>query len=127
MRYSPYDWNENVRQRNDYIDEQLKEGSPVVSLSYDDGVLMLSVRRTQRKIYEIYDKLIFSGVGRQSDIEAIRTAAIDFAHREGFQRSPDDVTIQRLVGFWVSPAIKKAHADPFAAPVVMRAIFAELG
>lgn len=127
MRYSPYDWNESVRQRNEYIEEQLKEGSPVVVVSYDAGVLMLTVRRTQRKLYEIYDRLMFAGIGRQSDIEAVRTAAIDFAHREGFQRSADDVTVKRLVGFWVSPAIKKAHADPFAAPVVMRGVFAEVG
>lgn len=127
MRYSPYEWNESINQRNDYIEDKLKEGSPVVALSYDNGILLLTLRRSQRKIYEIYDRLIFSAIGNQSDIESIRTGAIDIAHREGFSRSPDDVSIQRIVGFAVSPSIKKIYADPYAAPVVLRALFAELG
>jgi proteasome alpha subunit len=127
MRYSPYEWNESINQRNDYIEDKLKEGSPVVAVSYDNGLLLLTLRRTQRKIYEIYDRLMFSAIGNQSDIESIRTGAIDIAHREGFSRSPDDVSIQRIVGFAVSPSIKKIYADPFAAPVVLRALFAELG
>lgn len=125
--YSPYEWNESVRQRNEFIEDRLREGSPVVGLSYDAGILLLTVRRSQRKIYEIYDKLMFSAIGNQSDIESIRTGAIDIAHREGFTRSPDDVSIQRIVGFAVSPSIKKIYADPFAAPVAIRAVFAELG
>jgi proteasome alpha subunit len=127
MRYSPYEWNESINQRNDYIEDKLKEGSPVVAVSYDNGLLLLTLRRSQRKIYEIYDRLMFSAIGNQSDIESIRTGAIDIAHREGFSRSPDDVSIQRIVGFAVSPSIKKIYADPFAAPVVLRALFAELG
>jgi len=127
MRYSPYEWNESINQRNDYIEDKLKEGSPVVALTYDNGILLLTLRRSQRKIYEIYDRLVFSAIGNQSDIESIRTGAIDIAHREGFSRSPDDVSIQRIVGFAVSPSIKKIYADPYAAPVVLRALFAELG
>jgi proteasome alpha subunit len=53
-------------------------------------------------------------------------AAIDFAHQEGFVRSPDDVTIQRVVGFALSPALKKAFGDPLTTPLVARALFAEL-
>jgi len=127
MPVSPYEWNESIRQRNEYIEDRLKDGSPVVALSYDNGVLILCLRPTQRKIYEIYDKLVFSAIGNQADIETIRTGAIDIAHREGFSRSPDDVSIQRIVGFAVSPGIKKVYADPFAAPIVVRALFAELG
>jgi proteasome alpha subunit len=70
---------------------------------------------------------MFSAVGNQADIEAIRTGAVDVAHREGFTRSPEDVSIQRIVGFAVSPGIKKIYSDAFAAPVVIRAVFAEVG
>jgi len=41
-------------------------------------------------------------------------------------RSPDDVTIQRVVGFALSPALKKAFGDPLTTPFVARALFAEL-
>lgn len=125
--YSPYDWNESIQQRNEFIEDRLKDGSPVVALTYDSGLLMLSVRQTQRKVYEIYDKLMFSAIGSHSDVEQLRVAAIDVAHTEGFQRSPDDVSVQRLVGFRISPAIKKVYSDPFAQPIVFKGIFAELG
>ncbi len=127
MPASPYEWNESIRQRNEYIEDRLKDGSPVVALSYDNGILMLCLRQTQRKIFEVYDKLMFSAIGNQADIEPVRTGAIDVAHREGFSRSPDDVSIQRIVGFAISPAIKKVYADPYAAPIVIRGLFAELG
>jgi len=125
--YSPYDWNESIQQRNEFIEDRLKDGSPVVALTYDDGLLMLSVRQTQRKVYEVYDKLMFSAIGSHSDVEQLRVAAIDVAHTEGFQRSPDDVSVQRMVGFRISPAIKKVYSDPFAQPIVFKGIFAELG
>jgi len=127
MAVSPYEWNESIRQRSEYIDERLKEGSPVIGLSYDEGILLLCLRGTQRKIFEVYDRLMFSAVGNQADIETIRTGAIDVAHREGFTRSPEDVSIQRIVGFAISPSIKKVYSDAFAAPIVIRALFAELG
>ena len=125
--YSPYDWNESIQQRNEYIEDRLKDGSPVVALTYDSGLLLLSARMTQRKVYEIYDKLMFSAIGNQSDVEQIRRGAIDAAHQEGFQRSPDDVSVQRLVSFQISPAIKRIYGDPFAQPIVLKGIFAELG
>ena len=125
--YSPYDWNESIQQRNEYIEDRLKDGSPVAALTYDGGLLILSVRQTQRKVYEVYDRLMFSAIGNQSDVEQIRVAAVDVAHAEGFQRSPDDVSVQRLVGMRISPAIKKVYSDPFAQPIVFKGIFAELG
>ena len=125
--YSPYDWNESIQQRNEYIEDRLKDGSPVVALTYDGGLLLLSARQTQRKVYEVYDKLMFSAIGNQSDVEQIRRGAIDAAHQEGFNRSPDDVSVQRLVSFQLSPAIKRIYGDPFAQPIVFKGIFAELG
>lgn len=125
--YSPYDWNESIQQRNEYIEDRLKEGSPVVAVTYEGGILLMSLRQNQRKVYEIYDRLMMSAIGNHSDVEQIRMAAIDAAHTEGFSRSPDDVTIERLVSFRISPAIKRIYSDPFAQPVVYRGIFAELG
>lgn len=125
--YSPYDFNQSIAHRAEYVEERLKSGSPVVGLSYDNGVLLFTVRRGQRKVFEIYDELMYSAIGAQADVEAVRLAAIDFAHQEGFNRSPDDVSIQRLVGFVLSPAIKRAFADPMTAPNVLRAVFAEVG
>src|SRR5579859_276481 len=125
--YTPFDINEAVAHRKEYVEEGLRSGSPVVALSYEGGLLLLTVRRTQRKIFEIYDRQMFSAIGRQSDIENVRLAAIQNAHQEGFERSPDDVTLQRMIGFALSPALKKAFGDQMYVPVVIRALFAELG
>jgi len=89
--------------------------------------LLLTVRRSQRKIYEIYDRQMFSAIGNQSDIENLRVSAINMAHQEGFERSPDDVTLQRMVGFALSPALKKAFGDHLTMPFVVKGMFAELG
>jgi len=125
--YSPYDFNQSIAHRAEYVEERLKGGAPVVGISYDRGVLLFTVKRTQRKIFEVYDQLMYSAIGNQADVEAVRLAAIDFAHQEGFVRSPDDVSIQRLVGFAISPAIKRSFGDPMSSPHVLRAVFAEVG
>ena len=125
--YSPFDFNQSIAHRQEYVEERLKAGSPVVGISYDRGILLWTVKRTQRKIYEIYDQLMYGAIGNQADVEAVRLAAIDFAHQEGFARSPDDVSIQRLVGFAISPPLKRAFGDPMSSPNVLRAIFAEIG
>src|ERR1044071_3451923 len=104
--YSPFDINEAVAHRKEFVEEGLRGGSPVVGMSYNGGLLLLTVRRTQRKVYEIYDRQMFSAIGNQSDIENVRLASINMAHQEGFERSPDDVSTQRLVGFSLSPALK---------------------
>ena len=125
--YTPFDFNEAIGHRKEYIEERLREGSPVVGLAYDGGMMLLTVRRTQRKIYEIYDRQMFSAIGNQSDIEQVRLAAIQRAHKEGFDRSPDDVTLHRLVGFELSPAIKRAFGDQLTSPFVIKSLFAEIG
>jgi proteasome alpha subunit len=127
MVYTPFDFNEAIAHRKDYVEDGLREGSPVVGLSFPDGIILLTVRRTQRKVFEIYDRLAYSAIGRQSDIEDIRLGAIKVAHEEGYGRSPDDVTAHRLVGFALSPTLKKLFGDQFNAPAVVRALFAELG
>ena len=127
MLYTPYDWNENVRHRNEFVETRLREGSPVAGISCSGGVLMLTVRGAQRKVFEVYDRLMFSALGRQADIEAVRIAAIDVAHQEGYLRSPDDVTIQRIVGFAISPYVKRIYNESIGAPLVIRALFAEVG
>ena len=76
---------------------------------------------------ELYERLAFGGLGNPSDLETIRQTAIDFCHAEGFQRSPEDVSIQRVVGFALSPVLKRGFADPLRGPLVLRELFAQVG
>src|SRR3569832_2774998 len=94
--FTPYDWQEGIGNRAQYIEAKLAQGAPVVAVSLEDGILVFTYRRQARKIYEVYDRLIFAGIGQQSDVEALRMAAVDFASQEGYNRSEQDVTIQRV-------------------------------
>lgn len=126
--YTPFERNQAYGYRKEGIESRLREGSPVVGVSIDEGILLLTVRRSQRKIYEIYDRHMFSAIGMQGDIEEVRVGTIQTAHQEGYERSPDDVTLQRLVGFSLSRQLKRAYSDLWSgAPLVIRALFAELG
>jgi len=127
MAFTPFDFNEAINQRREHAEMGLRYGSPVVGVSCQEAVALLTVRRSQRKVFEIYNRLMYSAIGNQSEIEAVRLGAVDLAAREGYERSPDDVTIQRLVGFALSPALKEVFRDQFRAPSVIRALFAELG
>jgi proteasome alpha subunit len=123
---TPYDWQEGISHRAQYVESRLAAGVPVVAVSLDAGLLAVTYRRQSRKIYEVYDRLMFAGLGLQSDVEALRVAAIDFSHQEGFQRSEQDVTIQRVVAA-VSEPVKRAFADFGSPPVVAKTLFMQVG
>ncbi len=122
---NPYDWQEGIGNRGQYIESRLKLASPVLAISLSDGVLMYTAGRNSRKLYEVYDKLMVGLVGQQSDVESLRTAAVDFAHQEGFNRSVEDVTLARVASALSKP-IKKAFSDFSYAPIIARGIFAEV-
>lgn len=123
---TPYDWQEAIGHRAQFIENRLAQGTPAVAVSIEAGILLFTYRKEAGKIYEVYDQLAMAGLGQQSDIEAIRMAALDFAHQEGFQRSEKDVTVKRVVTA-VSTPIKRAFADFSSAPVIARALFASVG
>ncbi|MDH4389679.1 MAG: hypothetical protein QE269_13230 [Fimbriimonas sp.] len=123
---TPYDWQEGMNNRVSYIQGRIERGAAVLAVSLDAGIIIFTYRRQSPKTFEIYDKLAFAGLGQQSDIEAIRTAAMEFAHREGYSRSEQDVTIQRVVTA-VSTPIKAAFNDFSTAPALAISLFAELG
>jgi proteasome alpha subunit len=127
MTEEPYRWLEAIQNRREYIEDQLAAGSPVVALSADPGVLLLGVKSSTPKIFEIYDHLALGTVGHPADIEKVRQTAIDAAHLEGFARSAQDVGARRLVSYNLAPALKAAFEQIFSAPLLFRGILAELG
>ncbi|HWD38434.1 MAG TPA: hypothetical protein VG944_06270 [Fimbriimonas sp.] len=124
--FTPYDWQEGIGNRAQYIEGKLAAGSSVLAVSLPEGILLYTWRRQARKIYEVYDRLIFAGIGQQSDVEAMRMAALEFASREGYNRSDEDVTIQRVATAMSAP-LKRAFGDFSTAPLVARSLFAEVG
>ena len=127
MYEEPYKWVEAVGNRRQYLDEQFKQGSPVVALVYDSGILLLTVSKGTPKLYEIYDRLAIGGMGHPADLEKLRFSLLEMAHVEGFNRSPSDVTGGRMVKYGVAPVIKQAFEDIFKAPFIAKILLAELG
>lgn len=127
MTEEPYRWLEAIGNRREYIRDQLKGGTPVFALSRPEGVLLLGIGHGQSKVFEIYDRHAFAALGHPVDIEKIRQAAIEAAHLEGFNRSSRDVTLRRLISFALSATLKNSFEQIFSPPLMVEAIFAELG
>jgi len=127
MYEEPYRWVEAVGNRRTYLDEQFKQGSPVVALTYEGGLLLTTVSKGTPKLYEIYDRIGLAGMGHPTDLEKLRFSLLEMAHMEGFNRSPSDVTGARLVKYGVAPLIKQAFEEVFKAPFIVKILLAELG
>ncbi|MBZ0213282.1 MAG: hypothetical protein K8H99_05730 [Nitrospirae bacterium] len=123
---TPFDWQEGVGHRAGYVEAKLAHGAPVLAASCREGVAIFTRRKQRDKVFEIYDRLAFSAIGQQSDIEALRVAAVEYAHREGYRGSEEDVTIQRVVAA-ISGPVKSAFGNFGSSPFVVRSLFAEVG
>ncbi len=123
----PYRWVEAIGQRRDYIEDQIKRSTPVLVSSVQEGIVFYTFYRKIPKVYEIYDRIAMGAIGHPADIEAIRMMLLNAAHVEGFQRSPQDVTLNRLVLFALSPRLKTAFEDVMSSPMLFRSVLAEVG
>ncbi len=127
MYEEPYRWVEAVGNRRQYLDDQFRQGSPLVAASYVDGIVLVTTSHGTPKLYEIYDRIGLGGMGHPADLEKLRFSILDMAHVEGFQRSPADVTGSRLIKYGLAPAIKQAFEEIFKAPYITKLLLAELG
>ena len=126
MLDEPYRFAEVVSNRRDYIEDQLRGGSPVVGATYSDGILLLTMGRGQQKLYETYDRIAMGSVGHPTDIEKLRQSAVDLASVVGFNYSEADVTLQQIVHFGLGPAVKASFDDIIRSPYIARILLAEL-
>ncbi|MBI2502246.1 MAG: hypothetical protein HYW07_03325 [Candidatus Latescibacteria bacterium] len=126
MLDEPYRWVEAIRNRREYLEDQLRGASPVVGLGYADGLLLLTTTPGPRKLFEIYNDVAFAAIGHPADLEKLRKAIIDIAHLEAFNLSASDVSLQRLVHLGLGPLMKTAFDEIFHSPFIARAMVAEL-
>jgi proteasome alpha subunit len=127
MNDEPYRWLEAVANRREYIRDQLKGATPVFAFSRPEGILLVGIGSGNSKVFEIYDRLALAALGHPVDIEKIRQTVIEAAHMEGFTRSPEDVTLRRLLNFSLGPALKTNFEQILSAPIIVECVFAEVG
>ncbi len=118
---------EAIANRRDYVETQLASGSPIVAVSFRDGILFVTLGRSRQKVFEIYDRIAMGAIGHPGDIERLRMAAIELASTEGFTRSAADVSLRRLAYYSLSPVLKAAFEQVFGPPYLARMLFAEIG
>ncbi len=123
----PYRWLDAIANRREYIRDQLKGATPVFAWSRPEGILLLGVGTGGSKVFEVYDRQALVALGHPVDIERVRQTVIEAAHREGFTRAPEDVTLRRLLSFSLGPALKAGFEQIFSAPLMVECIFAEVG
>ena len=126
MLDEPYRWAEAVANRREYIEDQLRGGSPVVGLAYRDGALLLTLGQGQQKIFEVYDRIGMAALGHPADVEKLRQSAVDLASMIGFNYSEQDVNLQQIVHFGLGPAVKAAFDEVFRSPFIVRVLMLEL-
>ena len=122
----PYRWAEAIANRRDYIEDQLRRGSPVVGVGYEDGVALLTMGQGQQKLFEVYDRIALGSIGHSTDIENLRNAAIEMAHTLGFNYSEEDVTLRQIVHFGLGPAMKAGFDEVVRSPYLARILLTEL-
>ncbi len=126
MFEEPYRWMEAVSTRHSYVQEKLKMGQPVLSVPFDEGVLIMGFAPQPGKVFEIYDRIALGGVGHPADVERLRMTLLEMAHLEGFNRSAQDVTLARLLQFGIAPALKQNFEEIQRAPYIIRLLLVEL-
>jgi proteasome alpha subunit len=127
MRDEPYRWIEAIQDRRDYIEDELRLGSPVVGVTYDEGMMLLTVSKGQRKIFEVHDRIALSAIGHPADIERLRMLVTDTASVQGFQNATEDINLNRLTNYTLAPAFKQAFESIAGEAYIIKMLLAELG
>jgi proteasome alpha subunit len=99
MSFQPYVPPEQLmKDRSEYARKGIGRGKSVVALEYADGLLFLAENpsSTLHKVSEIYDRVVFAGVGKYSEFEDLRIAGVRLADLRGYNYGREDVTAKSL-------------------------------
>jgi len=72
MTEEPYRWLEAMSHRREYVQEQLKGGSPAFACKLPDGILLLGVGTGNSKVFEIFDRQAFAALGHPADMDRMK-------------------------------------------------------
>ena len=124
----PYRWIEAIQDRRDYIEDQLKPGSPVIGLPYTDGSLLLTVsKKGSQKIFEVHDRIALSAIGHPADIERLRMLVTDTASVQAFQSATEDVNLHRLTHYVLAHTFKQAFESIVGEAYIIKMLLVEIG
>jgi proteasome alpha subunit len=99
MSFMPYVPPEQLmKDRSEFAHKGIARGKSVVGLEYADGLLFVAENpsATLHKISEIYDRILFAGVGKYSEFEDLRISGVRLADLRGYSYGREDVRARDL-------------------------------
>ena len=74
-----------MKDRADYARKGIARGRSLIGMSCDEAILICAENpsRLLRKIYEIYDRIAFAGVGKYNEFDQLRIAGVRSADLKG--------------------------------------------
>jgi proteasome alpha subunit len=87
-----------MKDRADYARKGIARGRSLVALECGAGVVVVAENpsRTLYKVSEIYDRILFAGVGKYNEFQSLKIGGVRLADLKGYQYSPEDVTAGSL-------------------------------
>ena len=78
-----------MKDRADYARKGIARGRSLIGMSCDEAILICAENpsRLLRKIYEIYDRIAFAGVGKYNEFDQLRIAGVRSADLKGYAYS----------------------------------------
>jgi len=91
-----------MKDRAEYAQKGIARGRSLVAVTFEAGILVVAENpsRTLHKISEIYDRIIFAGVGKYNEFDQLRVAGIRHADTNGYAYSRDDVDARSLANLY---------------------------
>jgi proteasome alpha subunit len=105
----------------------IAKGRALVALECEDGIIVVAetFSRTLRKINEIYDRIIFAGVGKYNEYDQLRQGGVRWADVEGYRYSREDVHAKALANLYAQILGQTFTHD--LKPMEVEILIAEVG
>ncbi len=120
-----------VKDRADFARKGVARGKPIVVVTIDDGILLVSENASPslRKIGEVYDRIAFAGVGRFNEFETLRVAGVRYADLKGYSYARFDVTAKGLANAYSQTLgqIFSHEVKPYEVDIIVAELGATLG
>jgi proteasome, alpha subunit, bacterial type len=132
MSFMPYVPPEQLmKDRSEYAHKGIARGRSVIGLECADGLLCIAENpsATLHKISEIYDKVVFAGVGKYSEFEELRIAGIRLADLRGYQYGREDVKARDLANAYSQAlsSIFTQQMKPYEVEILVGEVDGESG
>ncbi len=87
-----------MQDKAEYARKGIAKGKSLVAMEYRDGIILTAENPSSslHKIWEIYDRIAFAGVGKYSEFENLRKSGVRYADTKGYIYSREDVTAKSL-------------------------------